>query len=80
MQLMVAVQMGEELLLDLILKDVVLSMLKIAPHRTLGVAQMAFLQVCDQYIETAIHIHIQAKIYGNEFFIGYGHFNRIKSH
>jgi hypothetical protein len=47
MQLTVAVQMGEGLLLDLTLKDVVLSMLTIALHHTLGAAQMAFLQVCD---------------------------------
>lgn len=57
MQLTVAVQMGEELLLDPTSKDVVLSMLKIVLHHTLGVVQMEFLQVCDQYIETAICIH-----------------------
>lgn len=53
MQVTVAAQMGEELLLDLTLKDVVLSMLKIVLHHTLGVVQMGFLQVCDQYIERA---------------------------
>lgn len=81
MQLTVAAQMGEELLLDLILKDVVLSMLKIVLHHTLGVVQMGFLQVCDQYIETAICIcTFRAKFIEMNFFIGLGHFNRLKSH
>jgi hypothetical protein len=69
--------MEEELLLDLTLRDVALSILKIALHHTLGVAQMGFLQVSDQYIEL-LFACMQSKIYGNKFFIGYGHFTRIK--
>jgi hypothetical protein len=60
-QLMVAVQMGEKLLQDLTLKDVMSLMLKTVLHHILDVVLMGFLQVYGHYSildGTTICIHI----------------------
>jgi hypothetical protein len=60
---------------------VVLSMLKTVQHHTLDVAQMGFLQVCGQIIESTICIHtFRAKFMETNLSSAMVKSLRIKSH